>query len=185
MTKMSKNNKNDKKTIAIKDIPFGSLKAFNVIVEISQGSNLKYEFDETSGAMKVDFVFQDLFFPFNYGFIPHTLGGDGDALDAIVLSSAPISSGSIIKCRAIGILETVDTSEVDNKLVVVPVEDILVKKYQDILDLPPDSLQKWTDLYMEIARQKNKVKRKFVEVKGLKNKQAALEEIRKSYYISP
>jgi inorganic pyrophosphatase len=191
MKKMSKNNKNDKNLkINLAKIPFGSLEAFNVLVEIPQGSNLKYEFDEVSGTMKVDFVFSavggsasggdNLVFPFNYGFIPHTLGGDGDALDDIVLSSAPIPSGSVVKCRAVGMFETVDTGEVDNKLIVVPVDDILAKKYQDISDLPKDSLQKWTDLYMEIARQKNKFKRKFIEVKGLKNKQVALEEIRKS-----
>jgi inorganic pyrophosphatase len=161
-------------------IPFGSLETFNVLVEISQGSNLKYEFDEVSGEMKVDFVFDNLFFPFSYGFVPHTLGGDGDALDAIVLSSASIPSGSVVKCHAVGILETVDTGEVDSKLIVVPVDDILAKKYQDISDLPPESLKKWTDFYMEVARQKNKIKRKFIEVKGLKNKQAALEEIKNS-----
>jgi len=176
--------------IDLTKIPFGSPEAFNVLVEITRGSNLKYEFDEASGEMKVDFVFSavggsasggdNLVFPFNYGFIPHTLGGDGDALDAIVLSSAPIPSGSVVKCRAVGMFETVDTGEVDNKLIVVPVDDILAKKYQDISDLPKDSLQKWTDLYMEIARQKNKFKRKFIEVKGLKNKQTALEEIKNS-----
>jgi inorganic pyrophosphatase len=56
----------------------------------------------------------------------------------------------------------------------------LAKKYQDISDLPKDSLKKWTDLYMEIARQKNKIKKKVIAVKGLKNKQAALKEIKKS-----
>jgi inorganic pyrophosphatase len=178
MTKMNKNNKNDK--INLNQISFGSLEAFNVLVEIPEGSNLKYELDEASGKMKVDFVFKDLYFPFNYGFIPHTLGGDGDALDAIVLSAKPILSGSVTLCRAVGIFETVDTGEVDNKLIVVPVADNLAKKYQDISDLPKDSLKKWTDLYLEIARQKNKVKRKFIEVKGLKNKQAALEEIKNS-----
>jgi inorganic pyrophosphatase len=164
----------------LNSIPFGSLDAFNVLVEIPEGSQYKYEFDEASGEMKLDFVFKDLYFPFSYGFIPHTMGGDGDELDAIVLASAPILSGSVVLCRAVGILETIDTGEVDNKLIVVPVKDILAEKYHDISDLPPDSLQKWTDLYMEIARQKSKVKKKFIEVKGLKNKQTALEEIKKS-----
>jgi inorganic pyrophosphatase len=174
MTKMNKNNKNDK--INLEQIPFGSLEAFNVLVEIPEGSNLKYEFDEASGKMKVDFVFKDLPFPFNYGFIPHTLGGDGDQLDAIILSSAPLVSGSVVKCQAIGVMETLDRGEIDNKLVVVPIADDLAKKYHDISDLSPDSLQKWTDLYMEIARQKQKT----IKVLGLKNKQEALEEIKKS-----
>ncbi len=146
MTKMSKINKIDK--INLDKIPFGSLEAFNVLVEIPEGSNLKYEFDEASGEMKVDFVFENFSFPFSYGFIPGTLGGDGDHLDAIVLSSEPISSGSVIKCRAVGVMETIDTGEVDNKLIVVPVADDLAKKYQDISDLPEDSLKKWTDLYI-------------------------------------
>jgi inorganic pyrophosphatase len=160
----------------LNDIPFGSLEAFNVLVEIPRGSNLKYEFDEASGDMKVDFVFEEFAFPFNYGFIPHTLGGDGDALDAIVLSSAPIPSGSIIECKAIGVLETLDKGEVDNKFIVVPIANKLAKKYQDISDLPPDSLQTWTDLYMEIAGQKQKT----IKVLGLKDKQSALSEIKKS-----
>ena len=61
----------------LNNIPFRSAEATNVLVEIPQGSNLKYELDEASGEMKVDFVFDNLFFPFNYGLIPHTLGGDG------------------------------------------------------------------------------------------------------------
>lgn len=176
MTKMSKNNKNDKNIISIRNIPFGSLEAFNVIVEIPEGSNLKYEYDEASDEIKVDFIFKDLFFPFSYGFVPHTLGGDGDQLDAIVLASAPLASGTVVKCQAVGVLETLDRGEVDNKLIVLPVGDSLAKKYHDISALPPDSLKKWTDLYMEIGRQKQKT----IVVKGLKNKQVALEEIKKA-----
>ena len=160
----------------LNNIPFGGPEAFNVLVEIPQGSNLKYELDEASGEMKVDFVFDNLFFPFNYGLIPHTLGGDGDYLDAIILSSAPLKSGDIVSCKAVGVMQTKDRGEVDDKFVVVPIDDQLAAKYQDILDLPQDSLQKWTALYMEIGRQKKKV----IKVLGLKNKHVALEEIKKS-----
>ena len=64
--------------INLSKISFGTPEEFNVIVEIPRGSNLKYEYDEASDSLKLDFVFKDLVFPFNYGFIPHTLGGDGD-----------------------------------------------------------------------------------------------------------
>ncbi len=178
MTKMSKNNKNDK--INLEQIPFGSLEAFNVIVEIPQGSNLKYEYDEASDSLKLDFVFKDLVFPFNYGFIPHTLGGDGDPLDAIVLSSAPIKMGEFVKCKAVGMLKTIDRGEVDDKIIVVPLDDELAGKYLDADNLPPGFLEKCTAFYREVGRQKNKV----TEVKSLENKQIALEEIKKSLQLN-
>lgn len=169
-----------------KNIPFGSPEAFNVIVEIPEGSNLKYEYDEAADELKLDFVFSAiggsasggkiLVFPFNYGFIPHTLGGDNDPLDAIVLSSAPLKMGEAVKCRAVALLKTIDRGEVDDKIVAVPINDYLAAKYHDASDLPPGFLQKCTDFYREVARQKNKD----MEVKSLENKQAALEEIRKS-----
>jgi inorganic pyrophosphatase len=160
----------------LKNIPFGEPEAFNVIIEIPEGSNQKFEYDEASGEMRVNFVFKDLVFPFNYGFIANTLGGDGDALDAIVLSSAPLESGEVLKCKAVGVLKTLDRGEVDDKIICVSLSDKLSEKYQDIPDLPPDSLQKWTDFYMEVARQKEKT----VEILDLKNKQEALVEIKKS-----
>lgn len=159
-----------------KNIPFGQPESFNVLVEITQGSNLKYEYDEATDSLKLDFVFEDLAFPFNYGFIPGTLGGDGDTLDAIVLSSAPLKSGLVVQCKAIGILKTIDRGEVDDKVVTVPLNDALAKKYLDIADLSPDSLRQWTEFYMEVGRQK----KKSIKILGLKNKKAALEEIKKS-----
>lgn len=150
------------------------METFEVLIEIEQGSNLKYEFDEALGKMRLDFTFENLAFPFNYGFIPGTLGGDGDALDAIVLSSAPKKSGERIQCRAVGILQTLDRGEVDDKIVCVPVGDELAGKYHDSQDLPADTLDKWTEFYNEVARQKEKT----IKIIGLKNKQAAEQEIK-------
>lgn len=149
---------------------------FKVIIEIPQGSNLKYEYDEKSGEMKLDFVFKDLYFPFNYGFIPNTLGGDGDPLDAIVLSSAPIKSGETAVCKIVGMIETVDRGEEDNKIITVPLSDRFANQYQDVDDLPSDTLPKWTQFYLELARQKKKV----VKIVGLKNKQETMEKIKNS-----
>ena len=162
--------------MSLLNTPFGQLDAFNVIVEIPQGSNEKFELDENTGEMKVNFVFRDLTFPFNYGFIAQTLGGDNDPLDAIVLSSEILKSGQVVECKAVGILKTLDRGEIDDKVICVPLNDELSEKYHDTPDLPPDFLKIWTDFYMELARQKEKV----VKVLGLKNKQVALEEIKKS-----
>lgn len=160
----------------LNNIPFGELQAFNVIVEVEQGSNLKYEYSPETGEIHLDFVFNNVKFPFSYGSIAKTLGGDGDPLDAMIVASKPYKTGTVVKCKVIGMLEAVDRGEVDNKLVVVPLEDPLALKYQDVTDLPPDSLQTWTAHWQELARQKNKI----MEIKGLVNKQRALEEIKKS-----
>lgn len=154
----------------LNNIPFGEPEKFNVVIEIPQGSNQKFEYDEKSENMVLNFVFKDLYFPFNYGFIPGTLGGDGDTLDAIVLSSAPIKSGEVVACKTTGVMETLDRGQRDDKIICVPLDDELAVKYQNIDNLPPDSLQKWTEFYLEVARQKKKV----IEILGLKNKKQAL-----------
>jgi len=162
--------------INLSDIPFGSLEAFNVLVEIPMGSNLKYEYDEKSDSLKLDFVFKDLVFPFNYGFIPHTLGGDNDSLDAMVLSAKSFGVGEVVKCKAVGVLKVIDRGEVDDKIIAVALNGELAAKYQDIQDLPPRSLEKWTEFYRQVGIQKNKS----MEAKEIQNKQAALEEIKKA-----
>lgn len=162
--------------MSLKEIPFGTLKEFNVLVEISEGSNLKYEYNPAADELKLDFVFKDLVFPFNYGFIPHTIGGDNDPLDVAVLSSDPLKRGDVVKCKVVGMVKTIDRGQVDNKLVGVPLNDPLAHKYQDIPDLPPDFLKKFTDFYMEVARQKKKV----MEVQSLENRETALAEIKKA-----
>ncbi len=157
-------------------MPFGSLDTFNVIIEIPEGSNEKFEYDEKSGQMVLDFVFKDLVFPFNYGFIPGTLGGDGDALDAIVLSSQPLKSGSVAACKTIGVMETLDRGQRDDKIICVPLDDGLAVKYQNVDNLPPDSLQKWTEFYLEVARQKNKV----IEILGFEKEPFSIKLMAKS-----
>ena len=78
----------------------------NAIIEISQGGEpVKYEIDKDSGALYVDrFLHTAMFYPGNYGFIPHTLSGDGDPADVLVVSPCPVPPGAVIRCRPIGCL---------------------------------------------------------------------------------
>ncbi len=167
---------NYQKKMTYKNIPFGELEAFNVLVEMEKGSNLKYEYDEASDSLKLDFTFQNIVCPFNYGSILRTLGGDSDPMDAIIISDKVFKSGEVVVCRAIGMMEMVDRGERDTKVIVVPVNDPSAEKYQSPSDLSPDSLEKWTAYYTEVSRQKNKV----MEILGFKGKAEALEEIRNS-----
>lgn len=153
------------------------LKNFDVFIEIPQGTkNNKFERDTKSGKLVLDFVFENLVWPFNYGEIVGTKGGDGDSLDAIVFSTSPLQQGAVVRCVPFGVLLTVDRGEVDDKVLLVPAYDALTNLYRDIQDFSEQERKIITDLYQEIARQKKKT----IEIKGFKNKQTALQEIKKS-----
>lgn len=96
----------------------------NVIIEIPQGGvPVKYELDKNSGALYVDrFLHTTMFYPANYGFIPHTLAEDGDPCDVLVISQVPVVPGAIIRCRPIGALLMEDESGIDEKILAVPVD---------------------------------------------------------------
>lgn len=105
----------------------------NVVVEIpSHGSPVKYEIDKDSGALIVDrFMGTAMFYPCNYGFMPHTLSEDGDPVDVLVVTPVPLISGSVISCRPIGMLEMVDEAGEDHKVLAVPSKG-LSNLYEDI-----------------------------------------------------
>ncbi len=113
----------------------------NAFVEIPQGGQpVKYELDTKSGALFVDrFLHTSMIYPSNYGFIPGTLGEDGDALDILVVTPMPVVAGSVIRSRPVGVLLMDDEKGVDEKILAVPV-DALNPFYKDVKtheDLPP------------------------------------------------
>ena len=112
----------------------------NVIIEIPAHSDpVKYEVDKDSGAMFVDrFMTAAMHYPCNYGYIPHTLSCDGDPVDVMVATPAPLISGSVIRCRPVAVLKMTDESGDDAKILAVPV-DALSRLYQnahDVNDMP-------------------------------------------------
>ncbi|ASP34981.1 inorganic diphosphatase [Labrenzia sp. VG12] len=112
----------------------------NVIIEVSVGGEpIKYEMDKDAGAMYVDrFLYTPMRYPGNYGFVPHTLCGDGDPIDVVVVNQRPIVPGAIMNCRPIGVVLMEDESGQDEKIIAVPSHK-LSKRYDnihDITDLP-------------------------------------------------
>lgn len=159
------------------NLGFGEIEKFNVLVENKQGTKTKYEYDEVAGILRLDFVFSDgLVWPYNYGEILGTLGGDGDKLDAMILSTEPIDPGIVVSCRAIGTVEILDRGEEDNKIICVPVVDRGMEKVLDLNDLGEEWKKIPTEFYLEIARQKNKT----MEIKGFWGKEKTEEYIRKT-----
>jgi membrane protein len=96
--------------------PGNPQEAINVVIEIPQGSNIKYELDKESGAIFLDrILYGSQFYPANYGFVPNTLADDGDPIDVLVLSSESVVPGCVIKSRVIGFLIMEDESGKDKK----------------------------------------------------------------------
>jgi inorganic pyrophosphatase len=112
----------------------------NVFIEVSAGGlPVKYEYDKKTKLLFVDrFLYTGMIYPCNYGFVPNTLGGDGDPLDVLVFSTYAILPGAVVVARPIGVLLTEDEKGQDAKLITVPTVKIdpFLSKVEDIDDLP-------------------------------------------------
>src|SRR5918998_1856299 len=108
------------------------------LIEIPKASRNKYEYDERLGGIKLDrFLFSSVVFPADYGFIPDTLGEDGDALDAMVLVGQPTFPGCVIEVRAIAILRMTDDRGEDDKIICVPLGDPHWSGLEQLDDIAP------------------------------------------------
>lgn len=112
----------------------------NVIIENTMGAApVKYELDKDSGAIFVDrFVHTAMFYPGNYGFVPQTLGGDGDPVDVLVLGDLPIIPGAVIPVRPVAVLMMEDDGGQDEKIVAVPTSKMhpSFEAIQGVEDIP-------------------------------------------------
>src|SRR5579862_6126948 len=105
----------------------------NVVIEISSRSDpIKYEVDKDSGMVMVDrYLGTSMFYPCEYGFVPHTLSEDGDPVDVLVVSPFSLLPGAVVRCRPIGLLRMTDESGKDAKILAVPVTK-LTTRYQHV-----------------------------------------------------
>lgn len=139
-----------------KDVPHD----INVLIEIPQGSGVKYEIDKESGALVVDrVVFTPMVYPAAYGFIPGTLADDGDPADALVLIPVAVVPGAVIRARPIGLLKMEDEAGQDEKIICVP-HDKVHPQYTDIKEvseLPAiarDAIQHFFEHYKDLEKGK-------------------------------
>jgi inorganic pyrophosphatase len=133
----------------------------HVIVEIPQGGEpVKYELDKESGAMFVDrFLHTAMFYPGNYGFVPHTLSADGDPIDVLVVGQAPVVPGAVIRCRPIGALLMEDEAGPDEKVIAVPVDKLHpfysgVRSYSDLPQILCDQIAHFFQHYKDLEKGK-------------------------------
>jgi len=159
-----------------------------VVIEIPANSDpVKYEIDKDSDTLFVDrFMTAPMFYPANYGYINQTLADDGDALDVLVVTPYPVLSGSVIRCRPVGILNMTDEAGEDAKLVAVP-HDKLSKQYRDVQEISdlPELLINQIKHFFE--NYKTLEEGKWVKVEGWADSSAAkqaIQEAAKAYQDS-
>ncbi len=154
--------------------------ALCVVIEISKHSNIKYELDKESGALMVDRVLYGAQnYPANYGFVPNTLGSDGDPVDALVLSDVAFQAGSVVKARLVGVLNMEDESGMDEKLLALPIDKIdpthsYVKDIDDLSKHTLDKIKHFFETYKDLEPNK------WVKVKGFENKESAIKVLEKA-----
>ena len=138
---------------------------FYAVIEISKGSNCKYELDKSSGMLKLDRVlFTATHYPANYGFIPRTFADDGDPLDVLVLCSAPIIPMTLVRVYPIGVMRMIDGGKLDDKIIAVPFSDPQFQGIKSIDELPKhifDEIMHFFKVYKQLEKKKTSVKEMF------------------------
>jgi inorganic pyrophosphatase len=157
-----------------KDVP----NDINVIIEIpAQGDPIKFEVDKDSGTVYVDrFMGTSMRYPINYGYVPHTVAGDGDPVDVLVVTPFPLPPGVVIRCRPVGVLKMEDDGGMDAKVIAVPVSKLspLYDKIQTTDDLP-ELLMKQTAHFFQ--HYKDLEPGKWVKILGWGTLEEAKQEI--------
>ncbi len=155
------------------DFPY----SFYAYIEISQGSNVKYEYDEELQEIVVDRILStSMVYPANYGFIPFTRGEDGDPLDVLVFSMTPIAPNKVIRVKPIALAEMEDEEGTDNKIISVPYgkSDPAYSYLENLNDIPPhikDTVRHFFEHYKETEEGK------FMKFLGYKDRDDALKII--------
>jgi inorganic pyrophosphatase len=153
----------------------GEQGSLEVVVEIPRGSRNKYEFDDASGAIRLDRVlYSSVHYPTDYGFIPGTRAEDGDHLDVLVIVEEPTFPGCRVLVRPVGCLKMRDEMGLDNKIIAVPVADPRFDEVRDLGDLAHHWLREIENFFATYKT----LEAKETEVTGWEGRDAAAEVIR-------
>ena len=133
----------------------------NVIIEVPKGGEpIKYEIDKASGAMFVDrFLYTSMRYPCNYGFVPHTLCGDGDPIDVLVVGQRALVPGAVVRARPVGVLMMEDEAGIDEKIVAVPHPKLTpyydnIQNYTDLPQVMQDRIPHFFEHYKDLEPNK-------------------------------
>jgi len=149
----------------------------NIVVEVPKGSRNKYEFDPDIGAIVLDrFLFSSMVYPVDYGFVPNTMGADGDPLDAMVCVSEPTFPGCIIPSIPLGLFRMTDDGELDDKILCVPSHDPNWNYFKSLDELSSQLRDEISHFFSVYKQPEGKV----VDVDGWYPIEAAMEVLEES-----
>ena len=158
----------------------------NMVIEVTGGSRSKFEYNQDWEAFVLDRIIpSSVVFPVEYGFVPQTIWADGDPLDIMALSFAPLVVGSVAKVRVIGVLEMEDEEGQDSKILSVLANDRRFEGYNDIADVQKHQL---TEIQEFFSTYKRLQPCSWVKIKGWQNRAEAIrvvEQAMKSYRNLP
>jgi inorganic pyrophosphatase len=141
------------------DIPVGpeAPDIFQAIIEIPQGSKVKYELDKETGMLRVDrMLYSSVVYPANYGFVPRTYAADGDPIDVLVFAQEAVDPLSIVRARPIGMMSMLDENEEDAKIICIHMDDPAFNDYWHIKDLPEHRLRELRRFFSDYKKLEDK-----------------------------
>lgn len=150
-------------TVKIHEIDPGphTPKIVRVIVEIPKNSRNKYEYDKELGIFRLDrFLYSPMHYPGDYGFIPGTLGEDGDPLDVLTVVEEPSFSGCLVEVRPVGVLRMIDKSQKDQKILAVQQNNPLYDGIHTAGQLFPHlrrEIEHFFTIYKELEHKKTRI----------------------------
>lgn len=149
----------------------------NALIEIPQGSKAKYEIDKKTGLLRLDrIIYSSFHYPVNYGFIPQTLGKDGDPLDILVMCSESIQPLCLVEAFVIGNMQMIDTGLIDDKIIAVAVRDPGVNYITNMEEVPQHSFKVLKNYFEQYKVLENKK----VEINDFQDKEIAFNIINES-----
>lgn len=152
----------------------------DVLIEISKGSNIKYEMDFKTGKLSADRKLSTtMHYPYNYGFVLNTEDSTGDPVDVFVLGVDPLVPMSVIRSRPIAVLLTEDQNGSDPKIIAAPIEKV-DPSFSNVTDLKSIQNHVCTNLEHFILHHKDLEKGKYVKIIGWRDKDFAMEIISKA-----
>ena len=153
----------------------------NAYIEIQKGSSTKYEIDKDHWILKVDrFLHSSVHYPGDYGFIPQTISGDGDAVDIVVYTNRVVLPNTLASVRPVGLMKMIDNGEKDDKVVCVYTKDPVMNGIKDIGDLPEHTVKEIKNFFETYKILENK-KVQITAVLGRKEAYKLILEGLKSY----
>lgn len=167
------------------DIPLGKAapKRVHAVIEIPMGSRCKYELDKQTGIIKVDRIIASaVYYPGNYGFLPQTLGADGDPLDVLVVSQIAFHPGIFLETVPIGGVHMIDGHDVDDKIICVPVGDPKFREITGLHQLPKNTraeIEEFFRVYKNLEGNAVQIRGSFGKARAYSIIKRAIEQYKK------